>query len=84
MAFEVSSVPLSLTMVLGLPRSTREAIEFARHPEAGDRGIGDQRQALARAVVNHDQDAHAAAVDELIGDEVERKRCFIPILQRRR
>jgi hypothetical protein len=32
-----------------------------------DRGVGDQHQALAGTVVNNDQDAHAAAVDELIG-----------------
>ena len=43
------------------------------------RGMGDQRQALARAVVKHDEDAHAAAVDELIGDEVERPAVIRPL-----
>jgi hypothetical protein len=46
--------------------------EFAGDPNARDRSVGDERQALAAAVVDHNQDAHAAAVDELVGYEVER------------
>ena len=65
-------MPLSLTIVPGLPRSADEPVELARHPDAGERGVGDQRQAFAGAVVDHRQDAEAAAVEELIGDEVER------------
>ena len=70
MAFEVSSVPLSLT-ILGLAALDQEPIEFARDPDARDRGVGDQRQALAGAIIDHDQDAHATTVDELVSDEVE-------------
>ena len=65
-------MPLSLTIVRGLPRSTISAIQFAGDPHARQRGVGDQRQALPRAVVDHRQDAEAPAVEELIGDEVER------------
>ena len=77
MAFEVSSVVADDGS--GLAALDQEAIEFARHPEAGDRCIGDHRQALACAVINHDQNAHAAAVDELIGDEVERPAVIRPL-----
>ena len=61
-------MPLSLTIDLGLAALTEELIELASDADAGDRGVSDQRQALARAVVDYDQDAHPAAVDELIGD----------------
>ena len=36
-------------------------------------------QALAGAVVDHDQDAYAATVDELIGNEVERQAVVRPL-----
>jgi hypothetical protein len=72
MALLVNSVPLSLTIVLGLPALAKELIELAGDPDARDRGIGDERQAFARAVVDHDQDAHATAINELVGHEVER------------
>src|SRR5262245_55027458 len=78
MAFEVSSVPLSLTIVLGLPRSASSR-SSSRAPDAGDRGVGHQRQAFARAVVDHDEDAQAAAIDELIGNEVERPAVIRPL-----
>jgi hypothetical protein len=51
----------------------QKPVELAGDPDTGDRGIGNQRQALTGAVVDHDQDAHAAAVDELIGGEVRRR-----------
>ena len=38
-----------------------------------------QRQAFARAVVDHDEDAQAAAIDKLIGDEVERPAVIRPL-----
>ena len=42
----------------------------ASDPDPGDRGVGHQRQAFARAVVDHDEDAQGAAIDKLIGNEV--------------
>jgi hypothetical protein len=78
MAFEVSSVPLSLTMVFGLPLG-EESIELASDPDARDRSVGDQRQALTGAIVHHDQDADATAIEELVGDEVERPAIVWPL-----
>ena len=55
-----------------------EAIHFMRRyaeedaeTKARQRGVGDQRQVLTRAVVHDGQDPEAAAVRELVGDEVE-------------
>ena len=42
---------------LGLAAFSEEPIELASDPDAGDRGVGHQRQAFARAVVDHDEDA---------------------------
>src|SRR5215207_2600625 len=67
MALLVSSVPLSLTIELGLPRSAS-----SRSPQARDRGIGYERQAFARTVVDHRQDAQPPAIAELIGGKIER------------
>ena len=50
-----------------------------RHLDAGDRGVCHQRQALVRTVISHHQDTHAAAIDELIGDEVERPAVVGPL-----
>lgn len=47
-------------------------IDLANYPQARDRRVGDERQAFARAIVDNNQDAHAAAVDKLISDKVER------------
>ena len=49
----------------------QEPIEFAGDPNARDRGIGDNA-GHSRAVDEHDQGTHATAVDELVGNEVER------------
>src|SRR6516164_3844192 len=49
-----------------------QPIELAGDPDARDRGIGNQRQALARAVIDDHQDAKPPTVDELIGCEVDR------------
>lgn len=64
---------------LGLAVGDQELVEFASHPDAQDRGVGDQGQAFPRAVVDHDQDAHAAAVEELIGDKVQRPAVVWPL-----
>ena len=67
----VSSVPLSLTTIAGLPRGGDEAVELASDAQAGERGIGDQRQALAGEVVDDGENAEAPTVGESVGEEVE-------------
>ena len=71
MALEVSSVPLSLTMRRRPAAPGDDGVQFARDPRPRQRGVGDQRQALAGAVVDHRQDAEAPAVGHLVGDEVQ-------------
>ena len=71
MAFEVSSVPLSLTMLTGRLRwlTMMSSCRATRVPDRG--GIGHQRQALARAIVDHRQDAEPSAARHLVRDEVQ-------------
>ena len=71
-ALEVSSVPLSLTIMAGLPRVAMSASSSraTRSPESDVSAT--RREAFAGAVVDHGQDPEAAAVGEVIGDEVER------------
>jgi hypothetical protein len=52
MALLVSVVPLSLTIVLGLPRPPSSQSNL-RDPDARDRSVGDEYEALAAAVVDH-------------------------------
>jgi hypothetical protein len=54
----------------GLAALAEEAIELASDPSAGDRRVGDERQALARAIVDDDKDTQATPIDELIGDKI--------------
>jgi hypothetical protein len=56
---------------LRLAALDEQAVELAGHPAARDRCIRDQRQARARAVINHNQDAQPPGIDELIGDKVD-------------
>jgi hypothetical protein len=49
-----------------------QPVELAGNPDARDRGISNQRQALAGAVIHDHKDAKPATVDELIGREVDR------------
>ena len=49
----------------------QQPVRFPGHPDAGERGVSHQRQALARAVMDDRQNAEAAAVHELIRREVE-------------
>ena len=44
-----------------------EGIEFAHDPKSGQRGIGNQSQALSREVVGNCQEVEAAAVNHRIG-----------------
>jgi hypothetical protein len=46
-----------------------QAVELAHDAHAGERAVDHQRQAAE--VVDYDQDAEAAAVDQSIGDEAE-------------
>ena len=48
-----------------------EPIQLARDACPGDRRVGDRRQALAREVVDHDQDPEAPG-GKAVRDEVER------------
>ena len=68
----VSSLPLSLTIIFGLPRSIISWSSSRATRIPGERGVGHQRQALSGAVIDDGQDAEAAAVGELIRHEVER------------
>lgn len=52
-------------------RSEIDPVEFARDALARERRVDHQRQALPRAVIDHDQDAEAPTVVERVGDEVE-------------
>ena len=50
-----------------------ERVQRARNPCAGDRGVGDRRQAFTGEVVDHDQDAKPSG-DKAIRDEVSDQR----------
>ena len=56
----------------GLAALDEQPVELAGDPDARDRGISNQRQALAGAVIDDHQDAKPPTVDELIGREVNR------------
>ena len=62
MAFEVSSVPLSLG----------DPIEFAGNAQTGERGVYDQAEAFPREVIDQRQNAEAPAAHQCVGHEVER------------
>jgi hypothetical protein len=46
-------------------------IEFAHNPQAGQRSVGDQRQAFAGEVIDHGQNAETSAIGEGIRQKVE-------------
>ena len=50
---------------------SNDAVEFPRRAPPGDRGVGDQRQTLPGAVVDNRQDPEAAAVGQLVVNEVQ-------------
>ena len=64
-------MPLSLTIVAGRPRWRMMVSSSRATRRPADRSVGDQRQALAGAVVDHRQDAEPPAVGHLVGDEVQ-------------
>lgn len=49
-----------------------EFLELARHPQSLERFVGNNGQALARAVIDHGQHSEAPTIGHLVGDEVER------------
>ena len=65
-------MPLSDTIIRGLPRPSMSIGELAGNPSAGDRGVGDCRQALPGHVIDDVEDAEAPAAGELVVDKVER------------
>ena len=71
-AFEVNSVPLSETIMPGLPRRSISAVSSraTRRPEI--EVLRDRRQAFARHVVDDVQDAELSAAGELVMDEIQR------------
>ncbi len=61
-------------------RSDHE-VELPSDAEPGERGVGDQAQALAGEVVDHRQDTEASTVGERVADEVERPALVRPLRQ---
>ena len=57
---------------LGLAAHGDEQVQGRHHPPAGERGVDLDRQALAGEAVHHAEAAEAAAVAELVVDEVHR------------
>lgn len=51
---------------------SHEPVQFPRQPHSGQRFVGRQRQTSPVAVVDYRQASEVAAIDELIGNEVER------------
>src|SRR5262245_18605309 len=54
-------MPLSTSIARGLAQPGHDAIELASDPQAGDRGIGNERQAFPRAIIDHAEDAETPA-----------------------
>jgi hypothetical protein len=51
--------PLSLTTIFRLATLDHQPVQFPRHPDAGERGVGHQRQALAYTFIDDGEDAEA-------------------------
>jgi hypothetical protein len=56
MAFEASSVPLSLTIQAGIAAQFCGPIEFTGNRQAGEQGVHYQAQAFPREVIDQRQD----------------------------
>ena len=56
----------------GLAAPLDQRGQFARHAPAGDRGVGDRRQAFPRHVVDDVEDAKPSAAGELVVDKIQR------------
>src|SRR5262249_10741662 len=57
---------------LWLAALIEKPIELTSNPNAGDRGVGDERQALARAIVDHNEDTKAAPIKHLTATKASR------------
>ena len=77
----VSLVPLSETHITG---RQREAISPSSDPSPGQRGVGDERQAFPREVIDDRQDAETSAVGESIRQEVQAPALIGTLRQRHR
>jgi hypothetical protein len=56
----------------GFAAPFEERRQFASDPTAGDRGVGDRRQALARHIINDIENTETSAAGELVVDEIQR------------
>ena len=56
----------------GLAASFDQRRQFARHATAGDRRVGDRRQAFPRHVIDDIEDAEPPAAGELVVDKIQR------------
>jgi hypothetical protein len=59
----------------GFAAPGHDAIKFAGDATPADRGVCDQPKALARAIIDHGQNAKAAAVSELIMNKIKAPAC---------
>jgi hypothetical protein len=56
----------------GLATPGDDGIELARHPGAGERGVGHQAETFPGEVIDHRQDAEPPPVGEAVAQEVKR------------
>jgi hypothetical protein len=56
----------------GFAALLHQRLQFSRHAPAGDRGVGDRRQAFARHVLDDVEDPEPPAAGELVVDEIQR------------
>jgi hypothetical protein len=56
----------------GIAPESGNAVQLAGDPQIRERGVRERSQAFAAEVIDHDQDAEASAVNQCVGDEVER------------
>ena len=72
MAFEVSSVPLSLTTISGVAPQFGDTIQLTCDPQTGERGVDHQGQAFSGEVIDQREDAEAPSAHQRVRHEVER------------
>jgi hypothetical protein len=61
-----------------------DGVELAPDPQPRQRGIGDQRQALASEIVDDGEDAEASAIAQLVVQKIERPALVRPLRQSQR
>src|SRR5215471_1772868 len=72
MAFDVSSVPLSLTTMQGLAPQLGNPIELAGNTQARERGVDHQAKTLSGEVIDHGEDSEAPTAHQRVSHEVDR------------